>query len=519
MPREDSSIVRGMRVESVNNPYVARIAEHNDRALSYYRHVEGQHYKNVAHGVPRYCVAFSGGGIRSAAFNIGALKALEENGRLQNVDLISSVSGGSYAAAWLYIQRHARSEGPLSSLFDKAHIDYIADRAKLLQVPSFGYLLSAFPARLAGTLFSVAQLLDGSIVYINATWVQSLYEDAIIRVFLTAPSGEKYKLPMADMGKIVRSNHLPIVVFNAALVVPDKGYSMWGPRIFEITPFHMGSDAVGFYPWNAENSPVGWTSISRVVRLSGAAIDVTHEDTLFSQAALQLTEASLGGYMPLQENQSGVYLADAGFIDNLGAYSAVRRLCEEIIVLDAAYDPQYEFCDYRALRAALSSEMDVKLKIDDIDSIVPRTPCTIQKTPPSGDQCCPLQSGFDKRRPVMVGSVGPFPVIDGNEVRLKTLRVLYVKMTLNNEEFDQALQDESAREALKKRYEPSVIGWYAERKKWRRGCDPDFPQLTTMQQNFTPDQFRAYVDLGYALVQNQWDIIKNPPVTFAPSVN
>ena len=49
-------------------------------------------------------LAFSGGGIRSATFNLGVLQALEAGGVLPKVDYLSSVSGGGYVAScytWL----------------------------------------------------------------------------------------------------------------------------------------------------------------------------------------------------------------------------------------------------------------------------------------------------------------------------------------------------------------------------------------------------------------------------------
>ena len=50
---------------------------------------------------PRSGICCSGGGIRSAAFNLGALQALQlpEHRRLQNATYLSAVSGGSYIAA------------------------------------------------------------------------------------------------------------------------------------------------------------------------------------------------------------------------------------------------------------------------------------------------------------------------------------------------------------------------------------------------------------------------------------
>jgi hypothetical protein len=46
-------------------------------------------------------VTFSGGGIRSATFNLGVLQALAGYGLLRHVDYLSTVSGGGYIGSWL----------------------------------------------------------------------------------------------------------------------------------------------------------------------------------------------------------------------------------------------------------------------------------------------------------------------------------------------------------------------------------------------------------------------------------
>src|SRR5262245_36692983 len=46
-------------------------------------------------------LAFSGGGIRSATFNLGVLQALAESKLLRKFDYISTVSGGGYIGGWL----------------------------------------------------------------------------------------------------------------------------------------------------------------------------------------------------------------------------------------------------------------------------------------------------------------------------------------------------------------------------------------------------------------------------------
>src|SRR5947207_7107684 len=62
-----------------------------------------------AAGKPLLGVAFSGGGIRSATFNLGIVQGLAKSGLLPRVDYLSTVSGGGYVGTWLHgvIKRHA----------------------------------------------------------------------------------------------------------------------------------------------------------------------------------------------------------------------------------------------------------------------------------------------------------------------------------------------------------------------------------------------------------------------------
>src|SRR3989440_1088890 len=46
-------------------------------------------------------LAFSGGGIRSATFNLGVLQGLARLKLLGNFDYLSTVSGGGYIGSWL----------------------------------------------------------------------------------------------------------------------------------------------------------------------------------------------------------------------------------------------------------------------------------------------------------------------------------------------------------------------------------------------------------------------------------
>lgn len=72
-------------------------------------------------------LAFSGGGIRSATFNLGILQGLAKKGILENFDYLSTVSGGGYIGSWLttWIKR----DGSVSKVSNRLNQDRSPDPA------------------------------------------------------------------------------------------------------------------------------------------------------------------------------------------------------------------------------------------------------------------------------------------------------------------------------------------------------------------------------------------------------
>lgn len=84
-------------------------------------------------------VALSGGGIRSATFNLGVLQGLQEFDLLRHVDYLSTVSGGGYIGSWLAANvkrtRHWLGKGSSwdeSIAHLRAYSNYLAPRTGLL---------------------------------------------------------------------------------------------------------------------------------------------------------------------------------------------------------------------------------------------------------------------------------------------------------------------------------------------------------------------------------------------------
>src|SRR5205814_8933599 len=81
----------------------------------------------AAEGVPgRSGICLSGGGIRSAAYSLGALQAMQEHGLVtgaDKVDYLSAVSGGSYIASALTII----AAGPINDLDREERVQVAGD--------------------------------------------------------------------------------------------------------------------------------------------------------------------------------------------------------------------------------------------------------------------------------------------------------------------------------------------------------------------------------------------------------
>jgi hypothetical protein len=111
-----------------------------------------------AHRVRPFGIAFSGGGIRSATFNLGVLQGLANKRLLPYVDYLSTVSGGGYIGSWLHglilnhckgdvrdaeaILSSARNTVPASPEFDpvtflRKYSNYLAPRPGLFSVDTW----------------------------------------------------------------------------------------------------------------------------------------------------------------------------------------------------------------------------------------------------------------------------------------------------------------------------------------------------------------------------------------------
>ena len=111
-------------------------------------------------------LALSGGGYRAAAYHIGTMRALHKLGILNEVDIISSVSGGSITAAYYVLNKHKGYEQFEKELIEKLqhNVLWIALIEILLVIAAVFSIVWFSPEG-----YSVGTFI-GSIVFLLLVW-------------------------------------------------------------------------------------------------------------------------------------------------------------------------------------------------------------------------------------------------------------------------------------------------------------------------------------------------------------
>lgn len=356
-------------------------------------------------GPPRLCVAMSGGGVRSASFNLGVLSALHKNGILGQVDVLSAVSGGAYILSWYYMQHYNFKDEDRTAL-DKRLFDvngplqdHLSDTATVFN--ELGYL----GLGVLNTLMIPVNFLFNGIFgwHLNTTPGRAMYEQRLQSMFHSKVSEKREVSPpptigFDELGTRVRAKRLPYFVINTTALIEDTSEHLGAPlynSIFEFTPLFFGSEALGRNRYDGR-LPLFPVSFARAVSISGAALDGTKAIAGPTQRTLwSILNQDLGYYLnnpavsresrsnhralpfplyyfhhyPRDLSGTDIYLSDGGHSENLGAYALVRRLCEKIIVIDAEHDPNFEFEAYYLLKRGLRRDMNVDLGVPDIEKV------------------------------------------------------------------------------------------------------------------------------------------------------
>jgi hypothetical protein len=530
-----------------------RTATRNSLYVDYYRSRESRYYPlskraptttvsdgDWPAGLPRRCIALSGGGMRSAAFSMGALDGLHAGGWLDDVDVISSSSGGSYANYWLTMALAAgrsRDEifsGPASPALARVRRNAAALGSAWWVMPpalaaaQWALLPSGFtPAsvyRAVGVPNDIFEGFAGTTTY-----------SAILHRMFGAPDAPKGDL--AKLRPALETTDAPVPVVGTTARVgafeacsEDRREGVLDVRsvdletsVFEFTPWRVGSGGVGYAA-----SPDRLRFLQAIAASAAAADDPNAARCPWMGVAEMRLGLFNTGYRAVSnhvqtehnvpDRRSGirVTLVDAAFSDNLAVFPLVRRLCREILVIDAEHDPVLDFESYVYLRQHLRA-MGIALEIPGIDGLTARhlSECT---TAPGGCACrghfCLVEVRPACRRygpendcekpfrlpdPVFRGSIRDIPFVDhsaagdSTEPRSLVPEITYIKLSLDEDHlqaYPAHVRDRFAEQAPLRADGRDVCTG----KTFDERCS--FPQESTYDQDYSDGQFEAYWELG-----------------------
>lgn len=455
-----------------NSDSISIIAKDNETRLNEYKKMnpESLNKKDLKWGL-----AMSGGGIRSASVNIGVLKALYDMNILDSIDVVSSVSGGSYAAGWFFTNEILNtSDRKGQPLFDNKHIllniNYIKNRANMFRTPT-----------MLGTLFASKK---------NAF---NLYKSKINRTFMSMSTADR---SLSSYQNAIANNKIPLFIINTS--VSRKDDNDWLSSVYEYTAFYRGNPEIDFEKIDSTND----INIDEAVTISGAALKFK-----LLRKTKNYSNKIQSKYIPL---------CDGGKSENLGAISLIRRGVKNIIIIDAEYDKDYEFGSYDILKRYLNKELHLEISVPTVDSLLRK------KNKESN-----LLTSVHK------GTIKSIYIEPNNILKPININVYYIKMAipnslqtvLNNDTiflkgscldkeiqqiekkiqnkecaldkliFSTVIKNENDFYALSTYWVKSYSDWL-NNSKWKY-VGYKFPQTNTADQSFYSDQFCAFIGLGY----------------------
>ena len=281
---------------------------------------------------PRLGIAMSGGGIRSSLFNIGVLKALYDQGVLDDVDIVSSVSGGSYTTYWLYTNQMAAPD----QRFGYRALDDQHFPERVCEIITEGNFVK--------TTTMARYFATG--VFSGFAGARSMYQNALVRTYGDQDAGP---IHIDQLAPLVAAGQAPYLIVNASTRGRAEKKLPWQQRLFEFTPLHYGNVERGYSPWNGRQHPMQVAAVT-----SGAAI-----------APLSRTFESPWG----ADAGGSVKLYDGGKTENLGAVAPLLRGTGRLIVVDAQLDKESNpFEAYVRLKNNLAPlHIDVSIPAIDAD--------------------------------------------------------------------------------------------------------------------------------------------------------
>ncbi len=265
-------------------------------------------------------LAFSGGGIRSAAFNLGIAQALHDSGLFRHFDYLSTVSGGGYLGS------------AISTVM----------RYRTLPASEIDGTVTVAPADDGGSLVTVTADEGGE------SRIYRYTADAELLV----KTGDSVRRGWRLIGRQGRRLHSEI----AGTVSLGDGAE--GRQIVTVTGATPG-----------ERREYVFTAYDEVDVAPGQAIEagrllIKPKNSFGERFRWRVRPWALLAEMLMRLNERGrwVNLSDGGHIENLATIELLRRRCKFIVIGDGEADPEMHFFGLATLMR--TARIDLGIEID-----------------------------------------------------------------------------------------------------------------------------------------------------------
>ena len=492
---------------------------------------------------PALGVAMSGGGIRSAAFNIGVLHALHESGILRRVDVMSAVSGGSYAMSWYLLQPYyacqeaarAGQEIDVSEVIDEMfRSDGVAQKYLTRDPHVVEWIGLGVGAVMDVTYFqplrAISVLLGNVELFNKCSSVRQEYRERLQRLFQGRPSPssdfaitnaidqqlqQELNLDSSDVSCVAPVNYralaefqklhrLPFFIFNCAVLVSRAHRHMLRPTAFEWTALDVGSDVSGYTRWDEltkwevnETRPKGANLFKWADRGSDADKEHRrHRWVLMANLAPAISGAALGlaNFDPKKSARKMRLTTWTPYASNLDlGYLLSREIWNDkgaLYVSDGGHSENlgaYALIK-RQCREIIIVDAEHEKSVPYVFEGYRKLKMQLALEPEMNltltveDIDLYLQAAEGEHKPT-----GPTPAVMTGELKpqtgnlgLRPMSVVYVKLGLDRTDLDSY---------------PPQVSQYARNHQL-------FPQDPTTDQTFTSEQFIAYRELGRHVARN-----------------
>jgi len=279
-------------------------------------------FDNVNIDFQKTGLALSGGGFRASLFHIGVLSALAEADKLKDIDVISTVSGGSIVGVLYYLKLKQLLETKEDK--DITQDDYLQLISELID-EFFEAVQQDIRNKIFKTLNPKFWLPFGS--YTRTKRVAEFYDEYFYKKYNIKYLRELKIIPKnftdfyPRFENFKRMNKVPILVINATNLNNGHNFQFQATKIGE-------NDLIGEYDRNFLVEWLRFDECEKIkdFKLSEAVCASTAVPGIFPPLVLELSD------------EIKLNLADGGVYDNQGINALLMEECNDIITSDGGYE-------------------------------------------------------------------------------------------------------------------------------------------------------------------------------------